>query len=218
MKKSILNINYTNFLLLFQVMDNSNDDDVQYTTDADDENRYLHLDDVIVNQYMDLITERSAETVYAFNTFFFVSLSNEGYERVSRWTRKVDIFSKEQLFIPVHIEEENHWCLISVNFKEKSIHYYDSLGNRNFDSLKLVLMYLIMEYDDKKKAKFNANGWILTNEVNCPQQTNTWDCGVFVLMFAEHLSRGSPLNFSQSDMDRFRKQISIEVTNKQLLN
>jgi sentrin-specific protease 1 len=204
------------------VMANKNND-LQYITDEenydeDEENRHLHLNDEVINTYMDLITERSPETVYAFNTFFFIALSNKGYDHVFRWTKKVDIFSKEQLFIPVHIEEENHWCLISVNFKKKSIHYYDSLGGRNFKSLKIILKYLIMEYYNKKKGEFNASGWMLINEVNCPQQTNLWDCGVFVLMFAEHLSRGSPLNFSQSDMGRFRKQICIEVTNKQLLN
>jgi len=198
-------------------MANKNNDLQNYTYE-NDENMHVLLDDEVINTYMDLITARSPEAVYTFNTFFFIALSNKGYEHVSCWTKKVDIFSKEQLFIPVHIEERNHWCLISVNFKNKSIHYYDSLRRRNTNSLNIILEYLKKEYYNKKKRNLNANDWRLINEVNCPQQTNIWDCGVFVLMFAEHLSRGAPLNFTQRDMGKFRKQICIEFVIKKLLN
>jgi len=47
-----------------------------------------------------------------------------------------------------------------------------------------------------------------------PQQTNPWDGGVFVLMFAERLSRGLPLEFSQNYMEKFRKQIGIGFADK----
>lgn len=198
-------------------MANKNNDLQNYSYE-NDENMHVCLDDDVINTYMDLITARSPEAVYTFNTNFFIALSTIGYDRVSRWTKKVDIFSKEQLFIPVHVEERNHWCLISVNIKHKSIHYYDSLRRRKTNSLHIILEYLKKEYYNKKKIHLDANLWRLTNEVNCPQQTNGWDCGVFVLMFAEHLARGSPLNFTQRDMGKFRKQICIEFVFKKLLN
>jgi len=183
-----------------------------------DENMHVLLDDEVINTYMDLITARSPEAVYTFNTFFFIALSTNGYDRVSGWTKKVDIFSKDQLFIPVHEKERNHWCLISVNFKHKSIDYYDSLRRRNTNGLNIILEYLKKEYYIKKKRHLDTNVWRLTNNVNCPQQTNEWDCGVFVLMFAEHLARGSPFNFTQRDMGKFRKQICVEFVLKKLLN
>jgi len=184
--------------------------------DFDIDNSHLHLNDEVINQYMDLITERSPNTVYAFNTFFYLALSDKGYCHVSRWTKKIDIFSKKKLFIPVHVEEENHWCLVCVNFTERSIKYFDSLGGRNFKCLKLILKYLMLEYDDKKGKDFQASGWILMNVKNCPQQMNLWDCGVFVCMFAEYLSRDAPLNFSQKNMERFRRQIEFEIKKKKL--
>lgn len=167
---------------------------------------------------MDLITERSPDTVYAFNTFFYLALTEKGYSHISRWTKKVDIFSKDKLFIPIHLEEDNHWCLIYVNFNDRSIKYYDSLGGRNFMCLKIILKYLILEFKDKKEDEFNANGWLLMNVSKCPKQDNLWDCGVFVCMFAEHLARGAPLNFSQSDMHKFREQIAYELQVKKLIN
>lgn len=165
---------------------------------------------------MDLITQRSPETVYTFNTFFYSALSNKGYEHVCRWTKKVDIFSKEKIFIPVHLEEENHWCLVYIDFLKKTIKYYDSLGGRNFSCLKQILRYLMLEHVNKKHVDFRPGGWCLVNDRDCPKQLNIWDCGVFVCMYAEYLSRNKPLNFSQKDMGRFRKQIYREIKQKKL--
>ena len=153
--------------------------------------------------------------MYAFNTFFYLALSDKGYSHVCRWTKKIDIFSKNKLFIPIHIED-SHWCLVYVNFPEKAIKYYDSMGGRNFKCLKLILKYLMLEHDDKKGKDFHPSGWLLMNVKNCPQQLNYWDCGVFVCMFAEYLSRDAPLNFSQRHMDRFRRQITYEINRKKL--
>lgn len=165
---------------------------------------------------MDLITERSPDTVYAFNTFFYLALSQKGYSHVCRWTKKVDIFSKKKIFIPVHLEEEEHWCLICVDFVEKSIKYYDSLGGRNFKCLKRILKYLILEHINKKGIEFSPGGWLLRNMTKCPQQENLWDCGVFVCMYAEYLSRDAPLRFSQKHMTKFRIQIASEIGRKKL--
>lgn len=44
-----------------------------------------------------------------------------------------------------------------------------------------------------------------------PLQQNGCDCGVFALQFAEHLSRGVDLSFSQLDMPYFRKKIAADI-------
>lgn len=183
-----------------------------------EDNSHLYLNDDVINKYMDLINERSPDTVYAFNTFFYLALSDKGYSHIRRWTKKIDIFSKKKIFIPIHIEEENHWCLVCIDFREKAIKYYDSLGGRNFKCLKLILKYLMYEHNDKKNKDFMPGGWALMNMKTCPKQLNDWDCGVFVCMFAEHLARDVPLNFSQKDMFKFRKQIESEINKKKLKN
>ena len=42
--------------------------------------------------------------VYAFNTFFYPTLIKDGYSRLKRWTRKVDLFSYDIVLIPVHLQ------------------------------------------------------------------------------------------------------------------
>lgn len=181
-----------------------------------DEKVHLWLNDEIINKYMDLIIERSPNTIYAFNTFFYLSLSVNGYEKVCRWTKHVDIFSKKKLFIPIHMEEDNHWCLVCVNIEDKTIKYYDSLGGSNFKCLKVILRYLILEYVQKKEKDFPPGGWSLSNAKKCPQQKNLWDCGVFVCTFAEYLARDAQFDFSQKNMPEFRKQIKLDIKNKKL--
>ena len=46
---------------------------------------------------------------------------------------------------------------------------------------------------------------------HCPQQYNGCDCGVFALIFADYLSRGAPLSFSQKHMEHFRLRIASDI-------
>lgn len=73
----------------------------------------------IINFYMNQLVERGEQEgkpkVYAFNTFFYPKVMGQGHESVRRWTRRVDIFSKDYILIPVHLGM--HWCLaVSISF------------------------------------------------------------------------------------------------------
>ena len=46
---------------------------------------------------------------------------------------------------------------------------------------------------------------------------NGFDCGIFAVMFAEHLSRDAPLEFSQSDMEYFRVMIAAAIMEQKVL-
>lgn len=67
----------------------------------------------VVNFYLSLIQERSGKdgkpSVHVFNTFFYPTIMQHGHSRVKRWTKQVDIFSKDLIIIPVHLGM--HWCL-----------------------------------------------------------------------------------------------------------
>ena len=40
---------------------------------------------------------------HCFNSFFYKKLSENGYASVSRWTKKVDLFSKSIVIVPVNL-------------------------------------------------------------------------------------------------------------------
>ena len=91
---------------------------------------------------MFLIVDRSKNNegmpkCHAMNTFFYPKLSGQSYESVRRWTKKVDIFSLDLVFYPIHLGV--HWTLavstiyirpvqISLTFKIKHAVYQNYQG------------------------------------------------------------------------------------------
>lgn len=178
------------------------------------------LNDEVINFYMNLLIERSRATgklpsVYAFNTFFYPKLSEQGHSSLRRWTRKVDVFAHDLLVVPVHLKM--HWCLAVIDFRDKTIRYYDSMGHPNNDCLNDLLLYLKEESVDKKKQPYDMTGWKLENVKDIPQQMNGSDCGVFSCMFAEYICRNAKITFSQQDMPYFRRKIVYEILNRKLI-
>ena len=51
-----------------------------------------------------------------------------------------------------------------------------------------------------------------------PEQLNGCDCGVFMLKYAEYMSREAEFSFTQHHMPYFRQQIVYEIISKKLLN
>ncbi|VDN97170.1 unnamed protein product [Rodentolepis nana] len=160
------------------------------------------LNDAVVNFYLELISRRSRQIpempkVYTFNSFFYERLCSDGYEGVKRWA-KVDIFSQDLVLLPIH-HENSHWCLICIDFRKKTISYYDSLHDRNDECLQRIMGYLVEESAKKQKmSQEDESSWQMVNmEDKIPLQKNTWDCGVFAVTTAEFLSRGADLIFDQ---------------------
>ncbi|NXA13919.1 SENP1 protease, partial [Sapayoa aenigma] len=179
------------------------------------------LNDEIINFYMNLLMERSKEkgfpAVHAFNTFFFTKLKTAGYQAVKRWTKKVDIFSVDLLLVPIHLGV--HWCLAVVDFRKKTITYYDSMGGINSEACRILLQYLKQESLDKKRKEFDTNGWALLSKKSqeIPQQMNGSDCGMFACKYADCITKDKPINFTQQHMPYFRKRMAWEILHRKLL-
>nr|XP_006139139.1 sentrin-specific protease 1 isoform X6 [Pelodiscus sinensis] len=179
------------------------------------------LNDEIINFYMNLLMERSKEkglpTVHAFNTFFFTKLKTAGYQAVKRWTKKVDVFSVDILLVPIHLGV--HWCLAVIDFRKKTITYYDSMGGINNEACRILLQYLKQESLDKKRKEFDTNGWLLLSKKSqeIPQQMNGSDCGMFACKYADYITKDRPINFTQQHMPYFRKRMAWEILHRRLL-
>ncbi|KAK2885563.1 hypothetical protein QQF64_021042 [Cirrhinus molitorella] len=179
------------------------------------------LNDEVINFYMNLLVERSKQpnlpSAYTFNTFFFPKLRSSGYSAVRRWTKKVDIFSVDIILIPVHLGV--HWCLSVVDFRKKSITYFDSMGGNNDEACRILLKYLKQESEDKKGQNFDTSEWTLKSKKNneIPQQMNGSDCGMFTCKYAEYITKDRPITFTQKHMPYFRRRMVWEILNQKLL-
>lgn len=178
------------------------------------------LNDEVVNFYMNLIMDRSVRNkrlpkVYVFSTFFYPKLYQSGHKSVSRWTKKVDIFTYDILLVPIHLDV--HWCMATVDFRKRCITYYDSMLGDNPECLELLLEYIKAEHLDKKKIAYRTAAWKLECAKDIPEQMNGSDCGMFSCKFAEFKSRLAPLDFTQEDMPYFRQRMVYEIIKGELL-
>jgi len=201
------------------------------------------LNDEVINFFMELLKGRTAARsgaaaaaasasgeasgeaalprVHFFNTLFYAKLTKDergyDYSGVKRWTRKNKLFEQDMLVCPVHVHG-NHWVLAVVNFRDKRFEYYDSLKGSEGQCLKNLRKYLKDESLDKLKATWDDTGWTDHNfRDGTPQQRNGWDCGVFMCKTADYLSQEGKLEFTQQDMDYFRRRLVVEIRNSQLL-
>lgn len=179
------------------------------------------LNDEVINFYMNLLVERSKDpnlpSVNTFNTFFYPKLRSSGYSAVRRWTKKMDIFSKDILLVPVHLGV--HWCLSVVDFRKKAIMYFDSMGGNNDEACTILFDYLQQESKDKKGKELDTSGWTLhskkRNEI--PQQMNGSDCGMFTCKYADYITKDKSITFTQKHMPYFRRRMVWEILKHKLL-
>ena len=135
-------------------------------------------------------------------------MEKSGYESVRRYTKKVNIFKKDLILIPIHLPR--HWCLAIIDNQNKEIRYYDSLGKPNDKCLNALVKYLADESMDKKNQPLTTHYELIT-ETDIPKQDNQWDCGIFACKYAEYTSRWAIMNFTQNDMPRFRQEIKHAI-------
>lgn len=181
------------------------------------------LNDEAINFYMQAISERSTQrhgtlpSLHAFSSFFFPKLRDRGYDAVKASTKKISpsVLTRDLILFPIHLGM--HWCLTVIDFRLKTISYYDSLHGSNLRCIATIRAWLASESRDKLSREFDFEEWVESCPKNIPAQQNGYDCGVFSLVYAEKLSRRAPFNFSQKDMTYWRDRISFEIITGKLL-
>ncbi|XP_044886267.1 sentrin-specific protease 2 isoform X3 [Mauremys mutica] len=179
------------------------------------------LNDEVINFYMNLLVERNKQqgfpVLHAFSTFFYPKLISGGYQAVKRWTKGVDLFKQDLIFVPIHLRV--HWGLVVIDVRRKTIKYFDSMGQRGHSICEILLRYLQEESKTKRNLDIEPSEWTLysmkSHEI--PQQLNGSDCGMFTCKYADYISRDKPITFTQHHMPHFRKKMVWEILNQQLL-
>ena len=95
------------------------------------DNRWLQ--DEVVNCYIGLLAgenRQCSSDCHFFNASFYRKLAEYrhrdgsvgySYDRVARWTKKVNLFSKRLVIIPVHRPRRKHWILVAILMQGEQI-------------------------------------------------------------------------------------------------
>lgn len=181
------------------------------------------LNDEIINAYLTVLVQYLRQTTgntapnerpkfHAFNTFFYSTLRDKGYQGVRRWANRAKIGGEalldvDTVFIPVH--QASHWTLMVVRPVDRTIEYFDSLGARGVREVEVIKKWLLGELG----TKFDAEEWTFLPSVSS-QQDNMSDCGVFLLINAKAIALGiEPTAFGANDTVDLRVKIVAELMN-----
>ncbi|KAJ9538347.1 hypothetical protein OSB04_031080 [Centaurea solstitialis] len=184
------------------------------------------LNDEVINVYLELLKERENREpkkflkCHFFNTFFYKKLASGrtgyDYKSVRRWTtqRKLGYGLLEcdklpQIFVPIH--KEIHWCLAVINKREEKFQYLDSLGGADKKVLRVLAKYITDEVKDKTGKDIDITSWDQEFVTDLPNQENGFDCGMFMIKYADFYSRDIGLCFNQEHMPYFRLRTAKEI-------
>lgn len=185
------------------------------------------VDDQIINFYGGLCQARNdadalLPTIWIARTNMYNMIKEQGSQKVTRWTKKVDpnVFGRDMILFPMNLND-SHWCCGCVNMKGKRFELYDSKGAHEHEFYGHMRKWLTMEAEkvtEKGGAPINLNEWTnYSEDATIPRQDNYFDCGVFAMMFMSDLALGKPFAFSQADMPALRKRIAFEIATGALL-
>ncbi|CAM0947401.1 unnamed protein product [Alopecurus aequalis] len=195
------------------------------------------VNDTIIDFYIKYLSTRIKTTergrYHFFNSFFFRKLADldkdqgrapEGRSAflcVRKWTRKIDVFAKDFLFIPVNFSL--HWSLIVIchpgevvkseddeakkHGKVPCILHMDSLKGSHSGLKDIIQSYLWEEWKERHpesaldiSEKFSNLRFV---SLELPQQDNSFDCGLFLLHYAELFLMDAPSSFNPLKIDVF---------------
>ncbi|XP_047341018.1 probable ubiquitin-like-specific protease 2B isoform X2 [Impatiens glandulifera] len=190
----------------------------------------IFVNDTIIDFYIKYVKNKiqpgQRHRFHFFNSFFFRKLidldkdpasafkSAAAFQRVRKWTRKVNIFEKDYIFIPINFSY--HWSLIIichpgdvVKSQEKDaencqrlpcILHMDSMKGTHNGLKNIVQSYLWEEWKERQKESSEDISSKFLNlrfvPLEVPQQQNSFDCGLFLLHYAECFVDDAPDSFN----------------------
>lgn len=174
------------------------------------------LNDEIINYYIELLKESSTGQENHFHqTYFYGRLrDHEGsfcYENVKNWNKDVNIFTFQNIFVPLHVNGD-HWALAVIDMTTKRISYVDSLKSNDgaLRGLEILNMWLCREAQRLGVPEPLDNYNLVSLE--CPQQDNCNDCGIFLLTFMHLMCLNEDINLMDQSLVHFmRRKIALSL-------
>ncbi|KAJ6865981.1 hypothetical protein NC652_037494 [Populus alba x Populus x berolinensis] len=125
---------------------------------------------------------------YAYDTSECISFAKKHMYRENYMSA---LFSCEKMYVPVFDKERRHFYLFVLHMKKQVVEIWDSLAKSSGSSvdkrLPNMLAILNILFEDDIQQNY-PDGWSFASfsvdrSPNVPQQTNGYDCGVYVIKF-----------------------------------
>jgi sentrin-specific protease 1 len=183
------------------------------------------LNDNVIDFYLQLVKDdvnaMGHSKVHVFSTYFYTTLSQQGYQGVRKWAKraKINVAEMDYIFVPVNLNQA-HWALAVIDNIEGKFMYVDSLFGDGTTILARLVDYMERETSANLSPTAdprNFEGYTIEPRVECPNQQNGYDCGVFTCTAVDYMARGKSLDYSQADMPILRRRMAWEILKGKLI-
>ncbi|KAL1215843.1 putative ubiquitin-like-specific protease 2A [Cardamine amara subsp. amara] len=191
------------------------------------------INDTIIDFYIKYLKSKippeERGRFHFFNCFFFRKLANldkgspstlggrEAYQRVQKWTKNLNLFEKDYIFIPINCSF--HWSLIIICHpgelvpshvenppRVPCILHLDSIkGSHKGGLINIFPSYLREEWKSRHgntTIDFSSAPNLQSISLELPQQENSFDCGLFLLHYLDLFVAQAPAEFNPSLITR----------------
>ena len=131
---------------------------------------------------------------------------NVGTAMERNWRQINKIRGKDFILLPMIYGTVGsaHWILLVVDVEKNKLIIYDSVKDDWTQEVAIYQRFLLRSGLVLEKLSIEHN-------TDFEKQTNSWDCGVYVIQFAKNLILGQPNTFTQDNMPGFRAVIREEL-------
>ena len=153
------------------------------------------LDDTIMHSYLSILVNSNHVKKYdvevsVLSSFILESLTktDQDYEYCIKVGVKMRLLRQDLVLVPIF--RNLHWSLLVINVKKKHLVYLGSLHINFPDVFSIFARYLCDLDRVMYKGGVNVGDWRCYRAASVPRQPNGYDCGIFVLHYAELICTG----------------------------
>ncbi|OMJ81239.1 hypothetical protein SteCoe_18357 [Stentor coeruleus] len=188
-------------------------------------NKGVYINDNIVDFILNAYISTKSKNFHAFNCFFYLTYEEHGFDKIQKWYKSVDIFSKKYWLIPIAIMD--HWLLVIIANPKNALTkknppsqmlLFDSMNSKVLNPQKLLEKYIKSEWKQRTGQDVDDID-IPLYFLKLPQQENLYDCGIYMLEYAnEFIKRPRYFCNPNKDYTLIFEQLMIEDNRDKIKN
>lgn len=127
--------------------------------------------------------------------------------------RSTGILDCDKLICVVPLEDS--WVCVGIDLEHQVIKWYDSLLQEDDDDIVGALVNWVQH---ESKQTLDLSRWEVKNPMDMalPAETNSYDSGVFALLFAEYASRDAVIDFTSEHIGASRVKMISDIMLKRI--
>ncbi|RYO74197.1 hypothetical protein DL764_010951 [Monosporascus ibericus] len=166
-----------------------------------------------INDSAGVVLKKNAPKCVALSPLYWQHISTKGASGSDRRLKRTwgatpeNFFEIDTFLLPIN--HGSHWTVIVIRPSRRTIAYVDSFHSRGSRELGTAFNFL----KGFLGSRYKEDEW-QTVQYNVPKQTNSYDCGMFVITNSIYLALGvDPSSYSQADMPLMRLRMAAMLLN-----